>query len=124
MSARTVNFGMIHPPGGQQKSPYAHVKKVERHGFTFDSKKEADRYDGLLILLKADRIRNLRRQVLYRMEVNGVLICKYTADFVYEELFHGAWAEVVEDVKGWPNDRWPMKKKLFRALFGKAIRET
>jgi hypothetical protein len=116
---RIVSFGT--KPAGN----YAHVKKITRHGITWDSKKEADRYDALLILLKAERIRNLQRQVLYRLEVNGVLIAKYTADFVYEEdQGSSKWVEITEDVKGWPNERWPMKRKLFRALFGREIRVT
>lgn len=123
MSARVVRFGTGRA-GHSGKSPFAHIKKIERHGLIFASKKEADRWDALLLMLQANRIRNLRRQVPYKLEVNGILIKKYTADHVYEELWHGIWVEVTEDVKGWPNERWPMTKKLFRAIFGREIREV
>lgn len=117
---RVIAFG-TKPKAGN----YAHVSKTTRNGIKFDSKKEADRYTELLILDRAGRIRNLRLQVLYRLEVNGVLIAKYTADFVYEEdQGRGEWLEITEDVKGYPNERWPMKRKLFRALFGREIRVT
>lgn len=99
-------------------------KKTIRNGLIFDSKREAARYDQLLLLERAGRIRNLRRQVKYELRVNGVLIATYRADFVYEELERDAWTEVVEDSKGYPNDRWPMKKKLMRACHGIVVRES
>jgi hypothetical protein len=120
---RTVTFGM-RPGRGRAVSNYAHVRKTVRHGFVFDSRKEADRYDQLLLLERNGELRNLRRQVRYEMRVNGALICRYTADFVYEECRKEIWTEITEDVKGYPNERWPMKKKLFKAIFGREIRET
>lgn len=117
--SRRVAFGMRPRTGN-----YAHVKRTIRDGIQFDSKKEADRYTALRLLEANGEIRAFRLKPLYRMEVNGVLICKYTPDFVYEECRKGVWTEVVEDVKGYPNERWPMKRKLFKALFGQVIRET
>lgn len=90
----------------------------------FDSKREAIRFQQLQLLQTAGRIRNLRRQVKYELRVNTVLISTYRADFVYEELDKGQWLEVVEDSKGYPNDRWPMKKKLMKAIHGVIIRES
>jgi ribosomal protein L16/L10AE len=102
----------------------------------FHSKREAARYVVLRALERAGKIRNLRRQVKYRLEVNGMLICTYSADFVYEEpaafrmrdgaaaTVEGVWAEIVEDVKGYANDRWPMKRKLMLACHGVAVLET
>lgn len=98
--------------------------KTTRNGHVYHSKREADRHDQLLLLERAGRIRGLRRQVKYRLEVNGTLIATYAADYVYDELQSGAWVPVVEDVKGFPNDRWPMKKKLMKACHGITIRET
>jgi hypothetical protein len=121
MAARRVSFGMIGLSGSRRKFGN---KPTEVDGEKFDSKAEAERWRQLLLLLKAGRIRALERQVKYRIEVNGVLICTYKADFVYEALESGAWVRVVEDVKGFANDRWPMKKKLMRAVHGVEIRET
>lgn len=98
--------------------------KVVRDGLKFDSKREATRYEALKLLEGAGRIRNLKLQVKYEMRVNDVLICTYKADFVYDEYQHGKWLQVVEDSKGWPNDRWPMKKKLLKACHGIDVRET
>lgn len=98
--------------------------KVIVHGELYHSKREAARHPQLRLLEAHGHIRNLRRQVKYELRVNKILICTYTADYVYEELQAGAWVDVVEDVKGYPNDRWPMKKKLMKAVHGIAIRET
>lgn len=98
--------------------------KTQRNGLIFDSKKEADRWDQLKLLERVGRIRNLRRKVKYRLEVNGVLICTYTPDSEYEEATPMGWAAVTEDVKGYPNDRWPMKKRLMKACHGIDVRET
>lgn len=121
MNARHISFGMgrIQP----KRSKFGNHKTI-RHGMAFDSKKEAARYGKLLLLQANGELRNLRRQVKYRLEVNGVLIATYKADFVYEELRKDVWSEVVEDSKGFPNDRWPMKKKLMRAIHGIEVRET
>jgi hypothetical protein len=69
-------------------------------------------------------LRDIRLQVSYRLEFNGVLICRYHADFVYEERTKGAWAEVVEDVKGFKTPAYKLKKKLMRACHNIEIRET
>lgn len=118
MTPRTIRFGT-----GRPGSKFGN-HKTQRGGLVFDSKKEADRYDQLLLLERAGRIRNLQRQVKYDLRVNGVLIATYKADATYEEFDKGEWISVVEDSKGYPNDRWPMKKKLMRAVHGISIRET
>jgi hypothetical protein len=112
-----VRFGM----GRQVK--YGNQKTI-RNGQVFDSKREANRYDALKLLEANGEVRNIHRQVKYVMIVNGVRITTYKADFVYEELRKGAWIEVVEDSKGYPNDRWPMKKKLMKACHGITVRES
>ena len=101
-------------------------KKTEVDGVVFHSRREAARYRVLKSMELAGEIRGLQCQTKYRLEVNGVLVCTYKADFTYEEQIIGtpAWRAVVEDVKGYPNDRWPMKKKLMKACHGVEIRET
>lgn len=112
-----VRFGM----GRQVK--YGNQKTI-RNGMVFDSKREAKRYDDLMLLQANGEVRNLKRQVKYVMIVNGIRITTWKADFVYEELRKGEWKEVVEDSKGYPNDRWPLKRKLMRACHGIIVRET
>lgn len=104
------------------RSKYNAVKtKVD--GITFDSKREAARWCHLLLLQKAGLIGDLERQVKYRLEVNGQLVCTYVADFRYTE----AGQQVVEDVKSAPTRKKPeyrIKFKLMRACHGIRIRET
>lgn len=42
-----------------------HNRKVRRDGLTFDSQKEHRRYNELLLLEQAGKIKNLRRQVKF-----------------------------------------------------------
>ena len=89
----------------------------------FDSKKEAARYQELLLLQKAKKISSLRTQVRYKFEKGGVLICAYVADFVYLE----KGVEVVEDVKSAftrKNPVYRIKKKMMLAFFGIDVREV
>lgn len=57
----------------------------------------------------------------------------YTADFVYMKRMPGiptvfgeaeVWHRVVEDYKGFPNDRWSMKKAMMYYFHGIEVREV
>ncbi len=89
-------------------------------GFTFDSKKAAARYLVLKEMQAAGEISNLRRQVSYKLTTNGILVCRYRADFVY--ILDGV--EIVEDVKGRLTDVYKLKKKWMAAEYGISILET
>jgi len=108
--------------GKQKKSKYNNVR-VGVDGEKFDSKKEADRYGVLLLLEKKGEITNLKKQVTYRLEVNGYLICKYIADFTYnigETL-------VVEDTKSIVTRKlrvYLIKKALMKAIYNIEIKES
>lgn len=122
--SRVISFGM-----GRNITPKYRNKPTEVDGIKFPSKKEANRWKQLQLLEKNGEVRNIRRQVEYRLEVAGRLICKYRADFVYEELrsevkVGGVWLEVVEDVKGFSTPIYVLKKKLMRACLGIEIREA
>lgn len=95
-------------------------RKTEIDGRRFDSKREADRYLCLRAMERAGEITDLTCQVEFRLEVNGVLVCKYRADFVYLE---GGGA-VVEDVKGYRTRGYLLKKKLMRAIHNIDVREV
>ncbi len=90
----------------------------------FASKSEAKRYEELLLLERNGEVRDIRLQVPYRLEFNGILICKYVADFVYNELRKGVWSEVVEDRKGYRTPIYRLKKKMMKVIKGIEIRET
>lgn len=79
---------------------------------SFHSTKEANRAIELLLMEKAKRITDLERQVTYRLEFNGVHICKYIADFVYTD---ANGKEHIEDVKGVITDVFKLKKRMMKA---------
>lgn len=98
-------------------------------GITFHSKREALRWQALKLLERGGVIRNLQRQVIFLLEVNGEFICRYIADFTYSErvLYADRYSEevfIVEDVKGHVTDRYRIKRALMRACHGITIRET
>ncbi len=99
-------------PVGQCCNDYDMIK--------FPSKGEAKRYVELLLLVRAGMIQDLELQVTFMLDVNGMLICKYIADFVYQE----GGKEVVEDSKGVRTPAYRLKAKLMRAVHGITIRET
>lgn len=72
-----------------QKTGKYHNRKTVRHGITFDSKHEADRYDELRLLLKAGKIHDLKLQQTYKLvgaqrtpTGAAVRAVTYIADFV------------------------------------------
>lgn len=119
VTARRVSFGM-----GRKYHNKPTITNVSGKPEKFASLREADRYRDLLLLLKADRIRNLDRQVPFRIEVGGKLVCKYLADFVYDEYQGGNWVHIVEDVKGFMTPVYRLKKKLMAACLNIDIREV
>lgn len=104
-----------------------HSKKITVDGITFDSKKEAARYQELCLMQKAGEIRDLRHQVKFGLipaqrEVvwnektkryqDGKVIereVSYVADFVY---VNRLGYMVVEDVKGVKTKDYIIKRKL------------
>lgn len=102
------------------KRPKYGNKKTIVDGIQFDSQREAQRYGALRLMVKAGLISNLRLQVPYQITVNEMKVCKYVADFVYED----RGVEVVEDVKGMKTPIYNLKKKLMKAVFGVVISEV
>lgn len=104
------------------KRPKYGNRKVKVGDLTFDSQREAGRWQTLQWLVKSGDISDLQRQVAFRMIVNGLRITTYRADFTYTDNATGEL--VVEDAKGMPDRRWPMVKKLMKACHGIDIREV
>lgn len=115
---RRINFGTARKYGNK---PATLV--VDGEAAKFDSRREADAFTKLRILEKAERIRNLKRQVSIPLEVNGRKVCRYVADFTFEEWTEGAWKPVIADAKGYPTAVYRLKKKLVLACLGMEIRE-
>lgn len=143
-------------PGGavkEKKPPKYHNQPVDWHGHKFQSKHEAERYDDLLLMLQAGKIRNLRLQEEFLLQgayttPEGVRVraIKYISDFTYETMGvagwhqdyakHGAnppkenlydWVRVVEDAKSVITRKkasYVMKKKMMKERLGIDIREV
>jgi hypothetical protein len=98
------------------------ARKVTAFGRTFHSKKEAKRYGALLILQKDGTVGPIECQPRFRLEVNGVHIADYVADFRYRDLQTGE--VIVEDVKGYETPEFKLKKRLMLACHGVEVRLT
>ncbi len=119
------------------------AQKTLVDGIMFDSKREADRYRQLKILLDRGEISNLEMQVKYelipaqyetterygkrgqRLKDGRKLLEKpvtYIADFRYCDLSSGEI--VVEDCKGMRDQKYRIKKKLMLWVHGIRIKET
>lgn len=89
-------------------------------GKKFDSKKECERYKEL----KAQKVGSLECQVKFPIQINGVKICSYIADFTYID---ERGEKIVEDVKSEMTRKLPvyrLKKKLMKAVYGIEIKEV
>lgn len=128
-----------YPAGGSSRRGNKYgAEKVKLDGETFDSRKEARRWQELKILEKAGKISGLRRQVKFVLiptqravdEIGprggrkpGKVLekeCSYVADFVYTE----DGKMVVEDTKGVRTKDYIIKRKLMRFVHGIGIREV
>lgn len=110
---------------GRYRSKYG-AKKTKVDGITFDSKREAVRYQELCLLQKAGEIRNLKLQVPFCLNSSGGShVGFYVADFTYEEKdAMGLWCKITEDVKGVKTDLYRWKARHMLAQYGISIRET
>ena len=115
--------------------------KTTVNGIEFDSRKEARRYQDLMLLQRAGVIKKLERQVKFvliptqyettirygkkgqRLKDKQKLLekeCSYIADFVYEE--NGK--RIVEDTKGVKTKDYIIKRKLMLYMHGIKVREV
>lgn len=120
----------------QQKESKYHNEPTTVRGIRFDSKKEANRYEELMVLVRAGRIRKLKLQQDFILQEGyttpdgeRVRPIKYVADFTYErKVSDGSggvhWVFEVEDAKGVRTDKYKLKKKLMLERFGITIREV
>lgn len=98
-------------------------RKTTIDGVTFDSAKEARRWQDLQLWEKAGILTDLSRQVPFAIVINDMLICQYVADAVYKR----DGVRVVEDTKSEITRRLPvykLKKKLLKAVLNIEIQEV
>lgn len=102
--------------------------KVKRHKYgakrcqciykhDHDSQKEAMWCVKLNQELMEGKIRNLFKEPVYDLRVNGIVICTHSPDFDYERLVGLSWRVEVMDVKGMQLPVWKLKHKLFMACY-------
>ena len=116
-----------------------HNQRTARGNITFDSKKEAQRFDTLGFLLEAGAIRNLKLQCDFTLQEayttpdgERVRAIRYKADFVYERQTmpdaqgQTYWVPVVEDVKSsvTRTKDYIIKRKLMQEKHGISIVEV
>lgn len=101
-------------------------QKIRVGGEVFDSKREYNRWCELRLLEHSGIIRNLQRQVKFRLidsqktPERTERPCDYIADFVYYE--NGK--RIVEDCKGMRTDVYKIKRKLMLEKYNISIKET
>ena len=95
-------------------------------GKRFASKREAERYQALVLKERAGQIMNLRLHTRWPLIVNGLKIADYEDDFNYSEILAGSISGgiVVEDAKGVRTPVYRLKKKLMKALHNIDVREV
>lgn len=146
-SAKVTNLKPCGKKAKTDKPQKMRNKKTTRGDKTFDSKREADRYDELSMMEKQGIIRNLEWQKEYllipaqyktveqygksgnRIKDKKVLLerkATYVADFVYEK----DGETIVEDSKGYRNPssapyaKFVLKRKLMLWVHGIKITEV
>lgn len=114
-------------------------------GIVHRSRAECNRWNQLRLLHSGGMIRNLRREVKYKLEMcqsfDGVAVNihirsrkgnvrTYTADFVYDVMpgcdkfaeygrpLADGWGEIIEDVKGFLEPAQELRMDVFEALYG------
>ncbi len=125
------------------KAKYKNIKTKTFDGIVHDSVKEAQRWGELLLLQRAGKITDLKRQVQFelipaqyetyerygktgqRLKDGRRLIEKavvYRADFVYTDA--ETVETIVEDTKGVKTKDYIIKRKLMLSVYGIRIKET
>lgn len=123
-----------------KRSGKYNARKTTVDGITFDSAKEAKRYQELKLLQRAGEIRGLLLQPRFPLwahdgvvEHGPIKIGEYRGDFSYEEKRRGDrgaerlglhWDDVIEDVKGFKTPLYRWKKKHVEAQYGIRVREV
>lgn len=108
-------------PDQKKKRRVMGAVKETVDGITFDSRREAKRYQELRLLERAGEISDLEIQVpIYLEGKNGPILTErgrimlYKADFRYYD--RRIKAHVIEDAKGHPTDVFKMKRAILLAM--------
>lgn len=95
------------------------ASKTVVDGITFDSRKEAERYNVLMQMQEEGKIQDLKLQVKFELippqhfeHMKSERAVNYIADFVYYSKTEGMI--IVEDVKGKETKDYIIKRKLMK----------
>jgi hypothetical protein len=126
---------------GKKNQKYRNKPVKTDEGY-FASTKEYHRWLELKALQKAGEIRGLMKQIRIPLQVKGVTIGHYIADFLYTTTTQGAthwigcktdgsepeWgfadSTIIEDAKGFKTDIYKRSKRHMKAQYGIDILET
>lgn len=110
-----------------QAQPKYRNKPTVIDGERCDSKKEAAHFMLLRRRQMRGEIRNLVLHGLVKLEVNGVFICAFCPDFLFEAPDDGVWRLHAEDTKGMKKgtayQMFQIKARLFAAIHGTEVKE-
>ena len=86
------------------------------YGHNHPSKGEAAHCVVLHLIMKSEGsdILSIDYETPYRLEVNGVLVCKHVPDWTLK--MYGGRKKIVE-FKGMPTPAWKLKMALFKAIY-------
>lgn len=105
--------GAIKAIGGRK---YKNQSCKCRLGHIHLSRGEARYCEQLELRRKSGEFKSFVVEKEYRLEINGVLICKHKPDFtIYPTNNHNNFW--IEEYKGFATDLWKMKMKIFKALY-------
>lgn len=82
----------------------------------FPSRKQAKVYRGLVLRQQTGEIRDLQLEQTYSLDVNGIHVCDYRADYTYRTTSDNQLHVV--DAKGMRTREFIIKQKLMKAIFG------
>ena len=116
---RARNGAPTVPMPDAPKNKYRNIETVV-DGIIFPSRKQAKRYRGLLLLQQKGEITDLALEQAYSIDVNGIHICDYRADFT----FRRDGKIVVEDTKGIRTPAFKLKALLMKAVYGVEVVES
>jgi hypothetical protein len=102
-----------------------HNKKTTIDGVTFDSRREAERYQELKLLERAGLIKQIELQPVFNLIVKtGKSVGVYRADFRYYDTVTGKW--IIEDVKAkiTKTPVYRLKKRIVEEVYRISISEV
>jgi len=104
-----------HTPGTAEHDCDGTPEKVDSQG-------EAKTWLALVEAERAGRITNLRRQVVYAIEINGHRVGRYTADFVFVDS-RDDQPRVIDCKSAWQarGSDWRFRQKVIEAACGITI---